>query len=661
MKQLALTATLILSSLLSMHCQSDTSASLLKVEVSKFFSTSPIQKTPTKNVTIAGLKSQDIREAPGSILIIDRQEILASGARDIMEVLAMVPGFNFGRDVDDVIGLGIRGQWAHEGKFLIMYNGLPLNELDFGTFAFSKRINIANIAKIEIMLGAGSVIYGGTAALGVINIIILKPGENDGSSLNAVNAYTKEGLAYIHIGFEGNHYLGNETFVSYFMGMTEGNKTNSSFSDYNGMQINYSDSTDLRSSELFGRIQRKGLAFQLYSNDYNFNVIDGGYRVVMRNTVAEITQSKKIDSKHTFIAKASYQFQLPWYYENTYDLARNEANTSSKKINVSSLLASSWNRKFQSTIGLQAYSTFSKNEFSAGIGDMSASTRMLNAAGFADLTYRSKLGIFNAALRGEVNNMLAPQMAPRVAYNKIMGKFHFKASMSKAFRLPTILNIKLGPDNSVLKVERTHNRELQLGVDLSKEVLIQANFFQTEIKNPIVYVSDSIVLDAYINRTKVGSRGIEFKLNVHSRKLFLNIGYSFYKSRCSINDLAEVLTSQGNFLAFPNHRIAYSLRYQFTHNLAFNAHGSMQTINTSFELVADSEDKYQEVTYPMTVLAGVDFDFHFPKLKDFKFRFGLENILDSKQYIASPYNSGLAAIRMNGRELKLQLSYQITK
>ncbi len=661
MKTLAILAFFIVSVSQAAIAQSDTSYSLLNVEVSKFFTTTVNQKQQTKNVTIAGLKAQDIREAPGNILVIDRQEILASGARDIMEVLAMVPGFNFGRDVDDVIGLGIRGQWAHEGKFLIMYNGLPLNELDFGTFAFSQRISLSNIGSIEIILGAGSVIYGGTAALGVINLVTFKPGENDGSNLEVVNSYTEEGIASLRVGFAGNHYLGNETFVSYYMGMTEGNKTNSSFIDESGRSINYSDSTDLRSSEVFGRIQRKNLTFQLFSNDYNFNVIDGSYRVNMRNTVADITQSKKINSKHTFIAKALYQFQLPWVYQNTIEVERNEANTSAKKIMATSQLASNWTRKIATNIGFQAYSIKSRNEFAQGIGAKDASTKMLSAAGFADVTYETKLGTFNAAVRGEFNNMLPSQIAPRFAYNKIVGMFHFKASHSYAYRLPTILNIQLGPTDALLKVESVRNTDIQLGLDLSKEVLLQANLFDTEINDPIVYVSDSIVLDTYINRKRVGTRGFEFRLSVHSKKMNMSIGYSVYKSRCSTDDFQEVMCSSGKFLAFPTNRLTYMLRYRISNYLAINSHGSVQSANMSFEPSGSSGAELVEVSYPMTFLAGADIDFRIPKIQQFSFRCGMENILDSKNYIVSPYNSGLAPLRMNGREYKIQLTYQITK
>lgn len=72
------------------------------------------------------------RETPGIITIVSRDEIVRSGARDLIDVLNLVPGFSFGYDVDGVIGLTSRGNWGHEGKILFLYNGHVINEGMYG-------------------------------------------------------------------------------------------------------------------------------------------------------------------------------------------------------------------------------------------------------------------------------------------------------------------------------------------------------------------------------------------------------------------------------------------------------------------------------------------------------------------------------------------------
>ena len=67
-------------------------------------------------ITVASIKELTPRQSPGIITYITAEDIRNLGARDLMEVLRHVPGFEFGTDVEGIIGLGVRGNWAHEGK-----------------------------------------------------------------------------------------------------------------------------------------------------------------------------------------------------------------------------------------------------------------------------------------------------------------------------------------------------------------------------------------------------------------------------------------------------------------------------------------------------------------------------------------------------------------
>jgi outer membrane receptor protein involved in Fe transport len=110
---------------------------------------------------LSALGETDVRKAPVSITVLSAEQIKASGARNLLEALQLVPGITFGRDVDDVIGIAIHGTWAEEGKCLFMLNGMQLNENDFGTYAIGNRIPLDNVERIEVISGPGSVLYGG--------------------------------------------------------------------------------------------------------------------------------------------------------------------------------------------------------------------------------------------------------------------------------------------------------------------------------------------------------------------------------------------------------------------------------------------------------------------------------------------------------------------
>ncbi len=663
MKYPALAAIFLILSNVHLSAQSDSATAILSIPTSKYFSTTEVNNAIAKNVTVSSFSEQDVREAPGTILVLDRQEILASGARDIMELLSCIPGFNFALDVDGVIGLGIRGNWAHEGKFLMMYNGIPLNEFDFGTFAFSQRVNLSNINRIEILNGPGSIIYGGTAALGIINLVTFKPGENDGTTISAENAFTKEGFARFRTGLTGNHYLGNETFVSYDLSMSQGNKSNALSEDEYGSVLNYKDSTDIRSSEVYVRIQRKNLGIQYYSNDYNFGVVSSSYRVQMQTSAAELIYDKKLNLKHRLQIKPVYQFQMPWSYQNASDAELNAYNTNVRKWSLYTQLASNWSRKFHSSIGLQLFSTTSKYELeeSVAVQNARSSLQKMNiAAGFADVSAKFKIGNFNAGVRGEINNQLPAQLLPRLAYSKVLGKVYIKASYAYACKIPTIQNLLLGPADTDLKVEKVKHQEFQIGCDISKYLSAQGSVYNSIISNPIVYYSDTISIDNYLNRTKAGTSGFELSFNIHSKKITGNIGYCYFKNNGSVSDFPDIVNSKGEILAFPNHRVCSYLRYRYNDSWAFNFRTIAQNRICTYR-IDEETGASNEVDIPRTLLLSADVDFSFPALQSFSFRVGVQNILNTNYCIVSPYNSGVPSMQMNGREFKIELKYQITK
>src|SRR5689334_11805921 len=91
---------------------------------------------------VASKVPQTYREVPGVITVITREEIMDSGARDLDDVLQLVPGFSLGVDVEAVVGIGVRGNWAHEGKVLLLIDGQQMNETLYSTNQLGNRYPI---------------------------------------------------------------------------------------------------------------------------------------------------------------------------------------------------------------------------------------------------------------------------------------------------------------------------------------------------------------------------------------------------------------------------------------------------------------------------------------------------------------------------------------
>ncbi len=79
-------------------------------------------------IEVASTRKRPLRASPEIVTAIGRQEILNSGAHDLIDVLRTLPGFTFGADVEGVVGIGILGVWAHEGKVSLLLDGQEMNE-----------------------------------------------------------------------------------------------------------------------------------------------------------------------------------------------------------------------------------------------------------------------------------------------------------------------------------------------------------------------------------------------------------------------------------------------------------------------------------------------------------------------------------------------------
>ena len=57
-------------------------------------------------ITVASQKALSTRESPSAITLISEEEIKKSGARDLIDVLRLVPGFEFAYDGSNAVGIG---------------------------------------------------------------------------------------------------------------------------------------------------------------------------------------------------------------------------------------------------------------------------------------------------------------------------------------------------------------------------------------------------------------------------------------------------------------------------------------------------------------------------------------------------------------------------
>lgn len=123
------------------------------------------------------------RKAPAIATVITADEIRNMGARNLTDVLKMVPGFGVSLQANGRYAFEVRGvRTSMSEKILVMMDGHRVNESHDGS-AFSAifdSLSVENAKQIEIIRGPGSALYGANAFVAAVNIITKDADDLDG-------------------------------------------------------------------------------------------------------------------------------------------------------------------------------------------------------------------------------------------------------------------------------------------------------------------------------------------------------------------------------------------------------------------------------------------------------------------------------------------------
>jgi outer membrane receptor for ferrienterochelin and colicins len=141
------------------------------------------------SVSIATGSRQPIRRAPAVATVITAEDIEAIGATDLDEALVLVPGLHVARAPTAYTPIytfrGIRSSLFNP-QVLMLVNGVPVNTLFLGDRGNAwAGLPVENIARIEVIRGPGSALYGADAFAGVINLITKTAANINGTQLGA--------------------------------------------------------------------------------------------------------------------------------------------------------------------------------------------------------------------------------------------------------------------------------------------------------------------------------------------------------------------------------------------------------------------------------------------------------------------------------------------
>jgi iron complex outermembrane recepter protein len=160
---------------------------------------------PLPQVLTATRLKQAPAAVPGSMTVLDSALIKASGARDIVELLRLVPGMMIGYRNGNQATANYHGSNVTEARRLqVLVDGRSVYRPGLATVDWSDiPVALEDIERIEVFRGPNTVSYGANALMGVISITTRAPLNSQGTRLKTTQGqngiqdwYARHGVAW---------------------------------------------------------------------------------------------------------------------------------------------------------------------------------------------------------------------------------------------------------------------------------------------------------------------------------------------------------------------------------------------------------------------------------------------------------------------------------
>lgn len=611
---------------------------------------SDLQKMLNKNVAVSANKLTT-RETPGILSVITSEEIQNSGARDMIDVLRLVPGFDVLQDLQFVMGIGLRGSWANEGKVLVMMDGLPLNDLLYQSVALGNRFAVDAIERIEIIRGPGSAVYGGSAEYGVINIIT-----KAASSLDGVGVYGTGGFHADAVGRTNGGVMAAQKGedlswdLSLFKG--KGIISDRQYQDiFNTVDADLAKETRADPMNINVGLRYKDLSIRTMYDE--FEISEPQSDVSFKNYSLDVQYKIHLSDKFNITPHVQYLNQTPWYYDYP-DTPELEFDV--RAVRSLGQLDAQWD------VSRKVNINFGGLYFQDQSTDKQTDETMLTLRNFAFYTqalFKHRLANATIGFRFEKNNRYNGAFVPRLALTRKIENLHFKILYSTAFRSPSLQNVLL--DTTGAKPEKSNVFEFEVGYQFTPEMLLAVNAFSITTKDIIIYGSDDDGGEWYENYKKSGSRGVEIVYSIRKKNWYGHLTYS-YSQAISSNAVDKYVVPQTSkqYVGFPSYKITLNTNVYLTPNLSLNPTFVFAGKRYAYTII-DEEEEPVATTLDPYLLTNVFLNYK-ELLPGLTVGAGVYDAFNERPSIPEAYNGGSGAyapIPGRSREYIVKVAYQI--
>jgi outer membrane cobalamin receptor len=609
-------------------------------------------------------KDKTLRETPGIVSIITDEEIAQRGARDLIDVLQFIQGFYFGVDLINVVGIGMRGSWVHEGKILMLIDGIEMNERNYSNLALGNHYPLEHIKRIEIMRGPGSVNYGGFAELGVINIITKNANDIDGFQINFTRGQMQKAVARQTASFMYGKKINKDIEITAAGYAGRGMRSDEEYVDPLENRTEMKDSSHLNPHFVNIGIRYGNFSSRFLSDNYRLQGKDGYGEILEQPWKADF-QMWAYQAKYFYdfnddmklSVEGGYQHDTSWGTDNgtPEDFIKNLVEHSWLK----SHLNYNFNDKLRFATGFEFSLDKSTDK---KVIDPQKIPIFRNYTAFLESDYKSTWGNITTGIRYDHHNLFGSAVVPRLALTNIIDKFHYKLLYGNSFRTPVAYNVYLMPE---IQTEKSKVLEAEIGYQIHKNMNVTFNVFDNMIRNMIVYeVSPITGTDGYFNSNeKMGARGAELEWRFKEKWGDIVLNYSFYRKAYGSPQNQKVLNHQTGeeyksfSLAFPIHKATLNATFNLTPQLTLNSSLIFYSSRYGYEGKDENGNSYLK-KFSASTLANVFLRYQPTWFKNSEIGIGIYDIFNDKFRFIQPYNGGHNPLPAPTREIVLKIGYK---
>lgn len=622
-----------------------------------------LQSLMNTPVAVASIKEMTLGESPAILTVITREDMSRFGLRYLSDISLLIPGISFGCDVLGVVGLGIRNNWAHEGKALIMLDGIELNEDLYANTQFGNHYSLDNIEKIEIIRGPGSVMYGGTAALSVINMISKKT--EGGQSINMNSALSVSGNRFAERGgsvsvSEGKQRSGFSLSSRYSRDI----RSTKTYYDLNGQSFNMGKNSDIENATIYINGRHNGWNASMLYDDYALQSKDGYIDITESARTISFKSINMRLKKEIHLAPhleitpfINYKHQTPWTVLYESQEALPDEIIRLNKLSAGAQMTWALNDYHALVAGMEHWSeaAFSSDGTYPYFEKYNNRFQHQNYSAFIQTTSRLRYWSFSPGARFSYSSQHFLSLVPRLAVTRIWNWGYSKVIASRSYRNPSIMNILA---NESIKPEYATVFEMETGISFKAFSVLSVNVYRMMINAPITYYYDEATSeDKYINDGKAGTEGVELSFNHHFPSSRLVVTASVSRPVRSNNHQLYQVDNHKNYL------LGFS-PYQFSANYSFEIHRGL-VVWSSFTFhgkkygITSIEDSGSAVfsAYKETYVLNWGIKKEFDKAARWVVGASVNNLFDQPVYFIQPYKSFHGALPSKGREYCLTLNY----